>query len=83
MDLQHECFSPKMYAKMKELGPIGGDVHWACPLDLPMMIMCVKIKTLDVKPIKNLSKFYLIHEFLELQIEHSLLQWLSVNRPRC
>ena len=26
MDLQRRCFSPKMYAKMKELGPVGGHV---------------------------------------------------------
>ena len=24
MDLQHGCFSVKMYAKTKELGPVGG-----------------------------------------------------------
>ena len=24
VDLRHGCFSVKMYAKMKELGPIGG-----------------------------------------------------------
>ena len=36
MDLQRGQFSVKMYAKMKELGPIGG-VHLACPLDLPML----------------------------------------------
>ena len=36
MDLRHRHFLVKMYAKMKELGPIGGGMHLACPLDLPM-----------------------------------------------
>ena len=31
-------FSVKMYAKMKELGPVGGHVL-ACPLDLPMSMV--------------------------------------------
>ena len=35
VDLQCGCFSAKMYAKMKELGPVGG-VCWARPLDPPM-----------------------------------------------
>ena len=26
VDLQRRCFSVKMYAKMKELGPVGGGV---------------------------------------------------------
>ena len=29
--LRHWCFSVKMYAKMKELGPIGGGVRPARP----------------------------------------------------
>ena len=36
MDLQRGCFSVKMYAKMKELGPVGG-VHQARALDPPML----------------------------------------------
>ena len=43
VDLRCGCFLPKMYAKTKELGPVGG-MHWACPLDLPMLI--VRINTL-------------------------------------
>ena len=31
MDLRHRHFSVKMYAKMKELGPIGGGAHPARP----------------------------------------------------
>ena len=31
VDLQHRRFSVKMYAKMKELGPIGEGVRLACP----------------------------------------------------
>ena len=31
MDLQHGHFLVKMYAKTKELGPIGGGVHLARP----------------------------------------------------
>ena len=31
MDLQRGHFSVKMYAKMKELGPMGGGMHRACP----------------------------------------------------
>ena len=27
VDLRHRCFSVKMYAKTKELGPIGGGVR--------------------------------------------------------
>ena len=42
VDLQHGCFSAEMYAKMKELGPMGGG---ACsqhaPLDLPMLYMII------------------------------------------
>ena len=37
VDLQHRCFLAKMYAKMKELGPIGGDVPGMPPLDPPMI----------------------------------------------
>ena len=37
VDLRYEHFSVKMYAKMKELGPIGGGVCLARPpLDPPM-----------------------------------------------
>ena len=36
MDLRREHFLPKMYAKMKELSPIGGCMHQARPLDPPM-----------------------------------------------
>ena len=31
VDLRCRCFLVKMYTKMKELGPIGGGVHLACP----------------------------------------------------
>ena len=37
MDLQHGHLSVKMYAKMKELGPIGGRVLGTPPLDPPML----------------------------------------------
>ena len=37
VDLWHGHFLVKMYAKMKELGPIGG-VHPAHPLDPPMLL---------------------------------------------
>ena len=33
VDLQCGCFSVKMYVKAKELGPVGGGVRWARPLD--------------------------------------------------
>ena len=36
VDLQHGCFSPKMCAKTKELGPVGGHVLGTNPLDPPM-----------------------------------------------
>ena len=36
-DLQRGHFSVKMYAKMKELGPVGAHVP-ACPLDPPMIM---------------------------------------------
>ena len=35
-DLQRGHFSVKMYAKMKELGPVGGACASTPPLDLPM-----------------------------------------------
>ena len=35
MDLQHGSFLPKMYAKMKEWGPMGA-MRRAHPLDPPM-----------------------------------------------
>ena len=43
--LQHGHFSVKMYAKTKELGPIGGGVRPARPppLDPPMKWYCQKI----------------------------------------
>ena len=37
MDLWRGHFLVKMYAKMKELGPIGGGVRRARPLDPPMI----------------------------------------------
>ena len=37
MDLRPGCFLAKMYAKMKEFGPIGGGMHLARPLDPPML----------------------------------------------
>ena len=41
--LQHGHFSVKMYAKMKELGPVLGGVHWhAPPLDPPMIFVYPK-----------------------------------------
>ena len=36
MDLRHGHFLVKMYAKMKELGPIRGACAGHAPLDLPM-----------------------------------------------
>ena len=36
MDLRHRHFSSKMYAKTKELGPVGRGVRRARPLDPPM-----------------------------------------------
>ena len=36
VDPRSGCFLVKMYAKTKELGPIGRGVHRACPLDLPV-----------------------------------------------
>ena len=37
VDLQRRCFSVKMYAKMKELGPIGGGVRPSRPPPDPPM----------------------------------------------
>ena len=37
VDLRRGHFLVKMYAKMKELGPIGGGVRRARPLDPPMI----------------------------------------------
>ena len=37
MDLRRGHFSVKMYAKTKELGPIGGACAGHTPLDLPMI----------------------------------------------
>ena len=37
VDLWCGHFLVKMYVKMKELGPVGGGVHQACPLDVPMV----------------------------------------------
>ena len=39
MDLRRGHFLVKMYAKTKELGPIGRGVRRARPLDLPMYII--------------------------------------------
>ena len=36
--LQHGHFSVKMYAKTKELGPVGGHVSAHTPPDLPMVL---------------------------------------------
>ena len=38
VDPQCGCFSAKMYAKTKELGPVGRVCTWHAPLDLPMEI---------------------------------------------
>ena len=53
IDLRHRHFLVKMYAKTKELGPIGEGVHLAQPphLDLPMII----IKEVQLKS-KNSSR---------------------------
>ena len=40
MDLRHGCFSVKMSAKTKELGPMGGRTP---PLDPPMHYALAKI----------------------------------------
>ena len=37
VDLQCRHFLVKMYAKMKEFGPVGGGHTLARPLDLPML----------------------------------------------
>ena len=37
MDLRCRHFLVKMYAKTKELGPIGGGMHLACPHPNPPM----------------------------------------------
>ena len=39
VDLRHGHFSVKMYVKTKELGPIGGGVRPARPIDPPMFII--------------------------------------------
>ena len=39
VDLRRGHFSVKMYAKTKELGPIGGGVCRTRPLDPPMILM--------------------------------------------
>ena len=58
VDLRHGCFSAKMYAKMKELGPIGG-VRLASPLDPPMLttVKChgMTIFTHNIKTIALIS----------------------------
>ena len=41
MDLRCGHFSVKMYAKMKELGPIGGRAPGTPPLDPPMVMIYV------------------------------------------
>ena len=41
MDLRHGHFLVKMYAKMKELGPIGGRVPGTPPLDPPMVTVAI------------------------------------------
>ena len=41
VNLQHERFMVKMYVKTKELGPVGGGVSWAHPLDPPMFTLYI------------------------------------------
>ena len=43
--LQRRHFSVKMYAKTKELGPVGGACAWHAPLDPPMQ--CFIIQDID------------------------------------
>ena len=43
LDPQCEHFLAKMYAKMKELGPVGGSVCPARPLDPPMPRICIAL----------------------------------------
>ena len=53
MDLQHGCFSVKMYAKMKELGPVGGGVRPARPLDPPMFTVINSFMSIQMYYIIN------------------------------
>ena len=49
--LQHGHFSVKMYAKTKELGPVGGGVRRHAPLDPPMTHV-IEIYSLIIKLLK-------------------------------
>ena len=57
VDLRCGHFLVKMYAKIKELGPIGG-VHLACPLDLPISLA-------DIAPIMGPNSFIFAHMLTE------------------
>ena len=52
--LQRGHFSVKMYAKTKELGPVGGRVPTR-PLDPPMLVM------LKISPYEFCSRLNLVH----------------------
>ena len=58
VDFRHGHFLVKMYAKTKELGPIGGGVRPARPLD-PPMIRIVTTLYVDVAYIlsRNITAF--------------------------
>ena len=71
-NLRCRQFSMKMYAKMKELGPVGG-VCWPCPLDPPMFnkkmwqhLWCWNAITLPDKIYSVMINSFLINSFVFL-----------------
>ena len=66
VDLRHGCFLVKMYAKMKELGPTGGGVCPACPLDPPMLILWVKYSLYPMKMFQYITLNSYITKFLDM-----------------
>ena len=62
VDLRRGCFSVKMYAKTKELGPIGGGVRPVRPPDPPMQsivhLFTNLITNTKCNPLQHLTERY-------------------------
>ena len=72
VDLQRGHFLVKMYAKMKELGPIGGRAPGMPPLDLPMPIFesCTMTTTSNIPYTVYASALVLVQMSFQMFCPH-------------
>ena len=64
VDLRHGYFSIKVYAKTKELGPIGGVCRISLYVDPPLKTKVHRLRTNMFERYAQVTNFYLLIEYM-------------------